>query len=168
MRHILLTALLVHSGGDIFILMAHGVSGGHAVHNTGPAALQNAVKILKNIQTDNCTFWLLFPPWSPLHLSSRTFCQFLSPPVLRMLRSWFKDHCGQTSLPDWTLLWLSWSKVSSKLIVKGIIVYINEVSLWFLVSYPFDCGAILLQTFWTADGNPPLSELTQNLSLTQK
>ena len=62
MRHILLTALLVHSSGDIFILMAHGVSGGHAVHDTRPAALLNAVKILKNNQTDNCTFWLLFQP----------------------------------------------------------------------------------------------------------
>ena len=55
-------SLLVHSGGDIFILMTQGLSGRHAVHDTRPAALQNAVKILKNIQTDKCTSGLLFPP----------------------------------------------------------------------------------------------------------
>ena len=61
MRHILLKALLVHSGGDIFILMAHGVSGGHAVHDTGPAALQNAVKIFKNIQTEIMHLLVVIP-----------------------------------------------------------------------------------------------------------
>ena len=45
MSHYINECLLVYSGGDIFILVTQGLPGGHAVHDTRPAALQNAVKI---------------------------------------------------------------------------------------------------------------------------